>query len=70
MTKVPNIPDKIHIDWEAIQKSLNEGEWDQGPPIEVAVKIDLDKIDKECEDAMKCVALVPDKSKRRKPWKI
>jgi len=62
--KVPAIPDTIVIDWEAMTKSLEEGDGYKGPPIEI--KIDLNLIDQEVEDAMKCVAIVPERKKLRK----
>jgi hypothetical protein len=44
------------IDWEAMTKNL-DGDDRKREPIEI--KISLEDIDKEVEDAMKCVMIVP-----------
>ena len=66
MDKVKELPDLIEIDWEAMTKSLQEGDGYKGEPIEVKIQIDLSKFDAEVEDAMKCVCIVPQPPGRRK----
>ena len=56
MDKVRELPDTIVIDWEAMTKNL-DGDDRKREPIEI--KISLEDIDKEVDDAMKCVMIVP-----------